>query len=151
MEVVAQFALYASRTNLCLLQRFGYRVHGPFVLFFFLFTDTATPEIYTLSLHDALPISRRTLISSGQVFGRTRPRLRAATRPSRELLATGVPADVMPPHDLQKAGMIREAECLRRPGDVPVVMLQRRDDDLPFGLGLEIMKRARDRVRLCSP
>ena len=30
-------------------------------------------------------------------------------------------------------------------------MLQRRDDDLPFGLGLEIMKRARDRVRVCSP
>src|SRR5246127_5880702 len=28
-----------------------------FFLFFF-FNDTATPEIYTLSLHDALPISR---------------------------------------------------------------------------------------------
>src|SRR2546422_5932650 len=28
----------------------------PFVLFFF-FNDTATTEIYTLSLHDALPIS----------------------------------------------------------------------------------------------
>src|SRR6266567_6600691 len=26
-------------------------------LFFFFFNDTATPEIYTLSLHDALPIS----------------------------------------------------------------------------------------------
>src|SRR5437868_14785941 len=25
-------------------------------LFFFFFTDTTTPEIYTLSLHDALPI-----------------------------------------------------------------------------------------------
>src|SRR5438309_10965349 len=28
----------------------------PFILFFF-FNDTATTEIYTLSLHDALPIS----------------------------------------------------------------------------------------------
>src|SRR5438876_8554518 len=28
------------------------------VLFFFFFNDTATTEIYTLSLHDALPISR---------------------------------------------------------------------------------------------
>src|SRR5712675_1408086 len=28
--------------------------------FFFFFNDTATTEIYTLSLHDALPISRRT-------------------------------------------------------------------------------------------
>ena len=26
------------------------------VVFFFFFTDTATTEIYTLSLHDALPI-----------------------------------------------------------------------------------------------
>src|SRR2546421_11870490 len=30
--------------------------HTP-TLFFFFFNDTATPEIYTLSLHDALPIS----------------------------------------------------------------------------------------------
>src|SRR5947209_19705339 len=29
-----------------------------FVLCFFFFNDTATTEIYTLSLHDALPISR---------------------------------------------------------------------------------------------
>src|SRR5215216_8041856 len=29
-----------------------------FVVFFFFFNDTATTEIYTLSLHDALPISR---------------------------------------------------------------------------------------------
>ena len=29
------------------------------VLFFFFFNDTATTEIYTLSLHDALPISVR--------------------------------------------------------------------------------------------
>src|SRR3989442_11275650 len=35
---------------------FLYRLH---ILFFFFFNDTATTEIYTLSLHDALPISRR--------------------------------------------------------------------------------------------
>src|SRR6266480_2091471 len=29
-----------------------------FTFFFFFFNDTATTEIYTLSLHDALPISR---------------------------------------------------------------------------------------------
>src|SRR5258707_13434106 len=29
------------------------------ILFFFFFNDTATTEIYTLSLHDALPISVR--------------------------------------------------------------------------------------------
>src|SRR5256885_12625296 len=30
---------------------------SPLILFFFFFNDTATTEIYTLSLHDALPIS----------------------------------------------------------------------------------------------
>src|SRR4249919_4297008 len=30
-----------------------------FIFFFFFFNDTATTEIYTLSLHDALPISHR--------------------------------------------------------------------------------------------
>src|SRR6267143_3047703 len=32
---------------------------SPIFLFFFFFNDTATTEIYTLSLHDALPICRR--------------------------------------------------------------------------------------------
>src|SRR6266511_2961682 len=32
-----------------------------FFLFFFFFNDTATTEIYTLSLHDALPISGEAL------------------------------------------------------------------------------------------
>src|SRR2546422_1098764 len=31
--------------------------HSPFSSSFFFFNDTATTEIYTLSLHDALPIS----------------------------------------------------------------------------------------------
>src|SRR5256885_12817408 len=35
-------------------------------LFFFFFNDTATTEIYTLSLHDALPISQRTSWASGK-------------------------------------------------------------------------------------
>src|SRR5260221_3058764 len=33
-----------------------YMQHLLFCLFFFFFNDTATTEIYTLSLHDALPI-----------------------------------------------------------------------------------------------
>src|SRR2546422_2086987 len=32
-------------------------VRAHIILFFFFFNDTATTEIYTLSLHDALPIS----------------------------------------------------------------------------------------------
>src|SRR2546430_16380111 len=34
------------------------RLRSLFFLFFFFFNDTATTEIYTLSLHDALPIFR---------------------------------------------------------------------------------------------
>src|SRR6185503_21186207 len=36
-----------------------------FLFFFFFFNDTATTEIYTLSLHDALPISRLPCHDSG--------------------------------------------------------------------------------------
>src|SRR6266540_7440427 len=36
-----------------------------FFFFFFFFNDTATTEIYTLSLHDALPISRRLIPRRG--------------------------------------------------------------------------------------
>src|SRR5436309_67932 len=39
---------------------------------FFFFNDTATTEIYTLSLHDALPISRRRIISGDRRRGRLR-------------------------------------------------------------------------------
>src|SRR5215467_4557044 len=34
-----------------------------FFIFFFFFNDTATTEIYTLSLHDALPISRHRILN----------------------------------------------------------------------------------------
>src|SRR5258708_11951427 len=38
-------------------------MHGPRSSAFFFFNDTATTEIYPLSLHDALPISRCTPLS----------------------------------------------------------------------------------------
>src|SRR3712207_7802541 len=38
-------------------------------LYFFFFNDTATTEIYTLSLHDALPISTRKRSSGYALFG----------------------------------------------------------------------------------
>src|SRR5689334_25243009 len=43
------------------------RCHG--TLIFFFFTDTATTEIYTLSLHDALPISLRLKLKPDEVRG----------------------------------------------------------------------------------
>src|SRR3990170_7023717 len=38
------------------------------VFFFFFFNDTATTEIYTLSLHDALPISTSGVKTSGPLI-----------------------------------------------------------------------------------
>src|SRR3712207_7211491 len=51
---------------------------------FFFFNDTATTEIYTLSLHDALPISRRSPLQGVRADGGHSPgRLsdRASRRP----------------------------------------------------------------------
>src|SRR5256885_10593716 len=39
--------------------QYAYSINTVVSLFFFFFNDTATTEIYTLSLHDALPISRQ--------------------------------------------------------------------------------------------
>src|SRR5256885_8920338 len=43
------------------------------IFLFFFFNDTATTEIYTLSLHDALPISSSRSRSSGSIPGRSAP------------------------------------------------------------------------------
>src|SRR3712207_7497241 len=53
---------------------------------FFFFNDTATTEIYTLSLHDALPISDRPGVDGPGMRGPRLQRLRPArTGPSRRL------------------------------------------------------------------
>src|SRR2546422_2217740 len=63
-------------------------LHTPNLLFFF-FNDTATTEIYTLSLHDALPIFRRR--ASGRARAKRRPRFASwrlcAESPRQELLS----------------------------------------------------------------
>src|SRR6266496_6724275 len=48
--------------------------------FFFFFNDTATTEIYTLSLHDALPIS----VTWGPPAGAADPRSTTNSRPRSE-------------------------------------------------------------------
>src|SRR2546422_8929869 len=50
--------------------------------FFFFFNDTATTEIYTLSLHDALPISSRASTSSSRRRRRPSSRGRPCSRES---------------------------------------------------------------------
>src|SRR3972149_5159750 len=56
-----------------------------FCFFFFFFNDTATTEIYTLSLHDALPISRRATVRSGPERPRCFRAWREADRKSTRL------------------------------------------------------------------
>src|SRR2546430_11297229 len=57
------------------------------MLFFFFFNDTATTEIYTLSLHDALPISRHSAFPHHALGAH----LRWAPRPARPLGARRAP------------------------------------------------------------
>src|SRR6266849_3989939 len=57
-----------------------------FPLFFFFFNDTATTEIYTLSLHDALPISTPARTGPVRPAG-MRPRALAAVTSSVQTLA----------------------------------------------------------------
>src|SRR2546426_10996672 len=56
---------------------------------FFFFNDTATTEIYTLSLHDALPIWRRSRPDRGLRRGRG-GRVRGHREPSRVQAGAGV-------------------------------------------------------------
>src|SRR5216683_7760476 len=73
-----------------------------FFFFFFFFNDTATTEIYTLSLHDALPIS-------GEAQRHHRGRLAAARLEDAERLA----ADPRPTGQLT----LREAALLPGPAE----------------------------------
>src|SRR6266550_7753610 len=87
------------------------------VFFFFFFNDTATTEIYTLSLHDALPISSAGLSSSaalecatalalGELYGLDLPRPELATLAWRaENDFVGVPSGIMD----QSASLLSEA------------------------------------------
>src|SRR3712207_6984253 len=50
------------------------------MLMFFFFNDTATTEIYTLSLHDALPISRAETVLGSALAGERREGLEIFTK-----------------------------------------------------------------------
>src|SRR2546426_2037932 len=69
------------------------------MFFFFFFNDTATTEIYTLSLHDALPISIPAIIAS--VEGK-----RLSSQPLQfKVLSAGIPAPAADP--VNKAALLR--------------------------------------------
>src|SRR2546426_5487536 len=91
-------------------------------LFFFFFNDTATTEIYTLSLHDALPISRHhgLLAGDGGELGHGGlERLRVLGR----IPHPHVEHDL---HELRDLVVIRQPELLRqlRPHALLVILVQ---------------------------
>src|SRR3712207_9360912 len=51
------------------------------VVIFFFFNDTATTEIYTLSLHDALPICARSVAAAGLAGNPSSVGVRRSVRP----------------------------------------------------------------------
>src|SRR5690348_17831203 len=62
------------------------------ILFCFLFSDTTTTEIYTLSLHDALPISATAMLCrAGDVGGACRPLSRLPCQILRRRAGAGRP------------------------------------------------------------
>src|SRR5258708_2304085 len=66
-----------------------YSLLSPLAFSFFFFNDTATTEIYTLSLHDALPISARCWLSRNAPPAReSNARLIASPSPSNDTQRT---------------------------------------------------------------
>src|SRR6266481_9045149 len=72
--------------------------------FFFFFNDTATTEIYTLSLHDALPISDLRPEAVPEPLRKASAGFRTALADELQTLSARViDHDVRPNHDLQDA------------------------------------------------
>src|SRR6266853_3883198 len=58
-------------------------IHSSMFSLFFFFNDTATTEIYTLSLHDALPICSAPIVAAGRCGGPTPTRCEADRKSTR--------------------------------------------------------------------
>src|SRR5207253_9777091 len=97
-------SFFATSVLLVLCSSLFSSVYLLFFLFFFFFNDTAPTEIYTLSLHDALPISiwRR---NSASMSRSMRERRSAARNHDRNLL-----------HDLMLAPLYRAKDSQFVPG-----------------------------------
>src|SRR5256885_12579189 len=78
---------------------------------FFFFNDTATTEIYTLSLHDALPIWPRQRAGAGRRYHRRNDRRLSGDRGARRRRGQGVPQCLPSPGG---AAVRRRARQLRR-------------------------------------
>src|SRR2546426_8788416 len=113
----------------------------PLMLFFFFFNDTATTEIYTLSLHDALPIYpcphgrrwRRFRGRRWRRFRRRRWRLRRRPRRRRQLRHRGVALVYFPGRGLANPprampGVITQPPITNQPRPAPAPPVRPRAD-----------------------
>src|SRR3712207_8346948 len=80
------------------------------ILFFFFFNDTATTEIYTLSLHDALPISPRCR-SAARARSRT---WRRGSRPTGACVRGGRGPSGTPTAKVPRGAATRDPESDRK-------------------------------------
>src|SRR2546425_13171839 len=97
---------------------------------FFFFNDTATTEIYTLSLHDALPISHGNVASlahSGQPASPRGAALQGLAK-MRFVASLGVGQAVLPPHERPSLRTLRRLGF--RGSDEEVLAQAARDPEL---------------------
>src|SRR5437867_7369483 len=73
---------------------------GSITPLYFFFNDTAATEIYTLSLHDALPIFIRNLVDTSHFRYRERSRLRPRLLSVRNLRSEEHTSELQSPYDL---------------------------------------------------
>src|SRR5690606_41832623 len=108
--------------------------HSPYFILFS-FSDTAPTEIYTLSLHDALPICSRQAVRSGKASTHTNSRCRPLEecRPMRSLRcdAGAIPGDrsrvISPPWDAQRSEE-HTSELQSRENLVCRLLLEKKND-----------------------
>src|SRR5437773_6315150 len=94
----------------------------------FFFHDTATTEIYTLSLHDALPICRSRLKGKRQTSGRKTSRRAPASRSSRTNRSEEHTSELQSHHDLVCRLLLEKKKQLQGLGTD-----ERQDDDHSSG------------------
>src|SRR5260370_38617770 len=68
--------------------------YSRFLIFVFFFNDTATTEIYTLSLHDALPIFSVVMASLSPSMGETYTDLAEEAARARVFAGVAFPSDI---------------------------------------------------------
>src|SRR2546425_10473405 len=108
---------------------------------FFFFNDTATTEIYTLSLHDALPISHGNVASLAHADEPASPRGAAlqGLAKMRFVASLGVGQALLPPHERPSLRTLRRLGFLGT--DEEVIARASRDPELQDHL-LRISSRA---------